>query len=175
MEQSNKTVAGKLYLFFGSRHPFQDCTYARQLIELSKKTTNKEDEEETPVISHLCLCFSRASSQVVAQFERQFDWKLCKCKEEESEIENSDALPKHVDQLVTAHGAELVELITQQDAHVYICGDWKKLGPSLAKTFSRLFSEHYLAETEPSASSPEATKYLKELQKSGRYAVDIWS
>ncbi|KAH9410051.1 hypothetical protein TYRP_009802 [Tyrophagus putrescentiae] len=175
MEQSNKTVPGKLYLFFGSRHPFQDCTYARQLIELSKKTTNKEDEQETPVISHLCLCFSRASSQVVAQFERQFDWKLCKCKEEESEIENSDALPKHVDQLVTAHGAELVELITQQDAHVYICGDWKKLGPSLAKTFSRLFSEHYLAETEPSASSPEATKYLKELQKSGRYAVDIWS
>jgi len=90
-------------------------------------------------------------------------------KQEEKEA------PKHVDQLIEHHGREIVELLVEKDAHIYVCGDWKKMSASLSKTMCAILSEYYLEEQEPSPTSPAAAKYLKELQKQGRYVLDIWT
>lgn len=151
---------GEITFIFGCRNPVQDFTYAKEMIAYSKG--------DRPLLKHLCLCFSRATKVELAKFEMKHNFKLCTNADDEVEV-------KHVNQMVEIHGQEIVHSLVEKEAHVYICGDWKKLSTGLAKTFTSLLSQYYLAEEEPSATSPEAVKYLKELQKNGRYCIDVWT
>ena len=171
--ETNNELApfGEVYFFYGCRHPYQDFIYASQIVAHSKGSS--------PLFKHLCICFSRCNTIHRNKFEIEHQLNLCKNQytmvdDIKLDIEQQSQF-KHVNQLVEFHGKILTELITQKQAHVYICGDWKKIATNIAKSFVLILSQHYLAEENPSSTSPEATKYFKKLQKEGKYVIDIWN
>jgi len=61
------------------------------------------------------------------------------------------------------------DLITKRQAHVYLCGD----GTAMAKDVQAAIVELLRNNESPDIEDPQA--YLKEMKKSGRFLMDIWS
>lgn len=150
----------KLFFIFGCRHPVEDFAYRTQIINYSKGNF--------PVISHLCLCFSRCSNADISAFETEIDTQLCTTSNDQDDI-------KHVDQLVILHGEQLVDLISNCGASIYVCGDWKKVSTSVSKAFVEIFSKYHFDHESVDSAPQEALKYIKKLQSDGRYLQDIWT
>ncbi|KAJ6215472.1 hypothetical protein RDWZM_009972 [Blomia tropicalis] len=158
LEQRSKyeSDCGEIYFFFGCRHPNTDFIKHDHLLSY----TNGPN----PLIKHLCLCFSRCNNlPLLERFQSKNDIRLC------------DPTCKHVDELISIHGEQLIRLIVDLGAYVYICGDWKRIAPCLGRKFTYLISEFILNDTEPNETSPEAVKIFKQWQKDGRYMIDIWT
>merc|ERR1712054_690860 len=62
--------------------------------------------------------------------------------------------------LISKNASYLSDLILNQNAHVYICGDAKAMAPAVQKTFEKMLG------------GPEV---VKEMISSGRYCQDVWA
>jgi cytochrome P450/NADPH-cytochrome P450 reductase len=66
----------------------------------------------------------------------------------------------YVQDLISKDASYLSDLILNQNAHVYICGDAKAMAPAVQKTFEKMLG------------GPEV---VKEMISSGRYCQDVWA
>lgn len=77
--------------------------------------------------------------------------------------------PKYVQDNIRGHGTELVELIDNSGAVVYVCGDAKNMARDVNQAFIDIFS------TVKGLSEDEAKKYVMQLRLHKRYLEDVWT
>jgi len=65
----------------------------------------------------------------------------------------------YVQDLILKDGSYLSDLILNQNAYVYICGDAKAMAPAVKKTFEKILG---------------SDQVVKEMISSGRYCEDVW-
>lgn len=65
----------------------------------------------------------------------------------------------YVQDLILKDGSYLTELILNQNAHVYICGDAKAMAPAVKKAFEKILG---------------SAEIVPEMISSGRYCEDVW-
>lgn len=79
---------------------------------------------------------------------------------------------RYVTHCIADRGRELVELIMNESAHIFICGD----GNKMAKDVYAVFLQALVDYGGPSVTNEEqADAYLKEMRVRHRYLLDIWS
>ncbi|KAG5488898.1 hypothetical protein JIQ42_00516 [Leishmania sp. Namibia] len=66
-------------------------------------------------------------------------------------------------------GAALMELILQQSAHVFVCGDANGMAKGVHDTLRKLIQQHL------SLTDGAAAKHLEKMRMDGRYVRDVWS
>eukprot|EP00898_Chlorokybus_atmophyticus_P003130 jgi/Chlat1/3818/Chrsp26S03971 len=75
----------------------------------------------------------------------------------------------YVQDRMLEYGAELCDLIVQQQAFVFVCGDGAKMAKDVHSTVSSILEQH------GGMDSQAASNYLVDMTKSKRYIRDIWS
>ncbi len=71
--------------------------------------------------------------------------------------------------LIKASGPQLWELLNNQGACVYVCGDAKNMAPDVRAVFLGI------AEAEGGLSQPDCQAWMQELREAGRYLEDVWA
>lgn len=66
-------------------------------------------------------------------------------------------------------GDKLWPLLQDQGAHVYVCGDARKMAPDVRAVFVQLAQQY--GEMSPEA----AEEWMSNLRESGRYLEDVWA
>ena len=66
-------------------------------------------------------------------------------------------------------GEEIVRLIVDENAYVYVCGDGARMAKDVQATLIALVSEH------AKMTAQEAAAFWAALSKRGRHAEDVWS
>lgn len=79
-----------------------------------------------------------------------------------------EGLEKTYVQHIVRDQAEAIFTLLEQGAQLYVCGDGAYMAPDVEATFISLYQQKY------SVTEAEATAWLQELQKSGRYMKDVW-
>ncbi|MGE7884690.1 bifunctional cytochrome P450/NADPH--P450 reductase [Bacillus sp. NPDC094077] len=64
--------------------------------------------------------------------------------------------------------AEMVIKLLNQGAHIYICGDGRKMAPDVENTLIKSYSDIY------NVSEPEARAWLQKLEEKQYYVKDVW-
>ncbi|XP_064103579.1 methionine synthase reductase-like [Macrobrachium nipponense] len=95
------------------------------------------------ILSHLKVCFSRD--------------------------EDSAQGPKYVQDNIKLYGADLVSLIVDKRAIVYVCGDAKNMAKDVFEAFTSIL------EVNNDLSTVEARKYIAQMQIDKRYLQDVWA
>ena len=77
--------------------------------------------------------------------------------------------PRYVQDAVVEHGAELVQLVVDEEARLYVCGDAK----GMARGVQAKLEEILVAERghEPD----ESVELVKKLRQEKRYLEDVWT
>lgn len=73
----------------------------------------------------------------------------------------------YVQHVVREH-AEPIFTLLEQGAQLYVCGDGAHMAPDVEATFVSLYQQKY------GVTKVDATAWLHELQKAGRYMKDVW-
>ncbi|XP_066937907.1 methionine synthase reductase-like [Macrobrachium rosenbergii] len=95
------------------------------------------------ILSHLKVCFSRD--------------------------EDSTQGPKYVQDNIILYGADLVSMIVDKRAIVYVCGDAKNMAKDVFEAFTSIL------EVNNGLSTVEARKYIAQMQIDKRYLQDVWA
>lgn len=74
----------------------------------------------------------------------------------------------YVQDHIRSNGAKLWDLINQQEAHIYICGDGTKMAGDVDRALRETFSLH------GNMTFEDATAYLQKLAEDKRYQRDVW-
>ncbi|KAK9768909.1 hypothetical protein K7432_000036 [Basidiobolus ranarum] len=101
-----------------------------------------EDMKNRDVIKELAVCFSR---------------------------EAKDGEPKYVQDNLRIHGEEIYKLMTEKNAHFYVCGDAKNMAKGVNEALTDILCEHGGLE------KMEAIGKLGEWTKDGRILRDLWA
>lgn len=75
----------------------------------------------------------------------------------------------YVQDLIAASGAKLWPLLDGQKAHVYVCGDARKMAPDVRTTFIKL------AQQQGGMNAAAAEQWMSNMRDSGRYLEDVWA
>ncbi|XP_038078300.1 methionine synthase reductase-like [Patiria miniata] len=137
---------GPAWLFFGCRHRDRDFLYRDSL----------EGYLSSGVLSKLCLSFSRDPSPSVTD-------ESCKMGNATSDT------PRYVQDNLRRYAAELCQLILEDKAVVYVCGDAKNMAKNVTTTFSDIFMQ------ETGRTAYEAACLLATLREEKRYVEDVWT
>lgn len=92
--------------------------------------------------------------------------QLCVCFSRDKQPAES---PRYVQENIRAHGAELVKLIVEKEAIVYVCGDAKNMAKDVNQAFIDIFA------TVKGLSEEDARKRMIELRLKKRYLEDVWT
>ncbi|XP_068221140.1 methionine synthase reductase-like [Palaemon carinicauda] len=95
------------------------------------------------VLSHLKVCFSR----------------------DEDSIQGL----KYVQDNIILHGPDLVSLIVNKGAIIYVCGDAKNMAKNVFEAFTSILEVNH------NLSAVEARKYIAQMQIDKRYLQDVWA
>jgi len=107
-----------------------------------------EDYKSSGVLDELHLAFSRDSKKKVYVQDLMADEAIAK---------------------------DLVSLVRDQGAYVYVCGA-TAMGSDVMTTFTKILQQHGgSGKAKESLLEPEAIKFLKDLQDSGRYVQELWT
>ncbi|KAK6635144.1 hypothetical protein RUM44_000393 [Polyplax serrata] len=79
-----------------------------------------------------------------------------------------DANAKYVQDNLKRYGKEITDLIFNENAVIYVCGDAKRMGKDIQNTFVELFEHHQ------GVTNKAAIDIVKQLQKDKRYLQDLW-
>ena len=148
---------GSIYVYYGCRNEsdflFKDLLYYY--------TYQKH------IITKLEVAFSRPKPENFVQNGESDQKSDLKCDE------NSDLNPKKVSkQYVTdrlkINGEEIYNLLINNNACIYICGD----GTNMAKDVYNIFIE--ILQTYGEYSKETAIEYIQDLKLRRRYLLDIW-
>lgn len=74
----------------------------------------------------------------------------------------------YVQHLMKNNAATILSLL-DQGGHLYICGDGSKMAPAVTNTLVECYRDLH------QVSEQEASSWLEELEKSGRFAKDVWA
>lgn len=77
--------------------------------------------------------------------------------------------PRYVQDNIRAHGEELVKLISEEGAIVYVCGDAKNMAKDVNQAFVDIFAQV------KGITADEATKLIMKLRLDHRYKEDVWT
>ncbi|XP_045209128.2 methionine synthase reductase-like [Mercenaria mercenaria] len=86
-----------------------------------------------------------------------------------SRDEQSADAPRYVQDNLRSHGAEIVSLIEEKGAIVYVCGDAKNMAKDVNQAFIDIFSQC------KGISSDEARKLVMKLRLHRQYKEDVWT
>ncbi|RLQ94220.1 bifunctional cytochrome P450/NADPH--P450 reductase [Falsibacillus albus] len=79
-----------------------------------------------------------------------------------------DCPKTYVQHLIEKDGDHLIQLL-DHGGHLYICGDGSKMAPDVENTLIAVYGRVH------SATEEESRKWLAGLERSGRYAKDVWA
>ena len=105
-----------------------------------------EEYQSTGVLSKLFVSFSR-----------------------DPQDDEGNPLPRYVQHNLQLHAAEVADLIFNQGAVIYICGDAKNMARNVLETFLEIFQQY------KGISLEEGRKELMQLRADERYHEDIWT
>lgn len=137
--EGSSMTFGPVWLFFGCRHKERDFLYREKL----------EGFQETGVLSHLCVSFSR---------DQQPD-----------NNGSSEQAPRYVQDQMKRHRAELATLVLEKDAHVYVCGDAKNMAKNVLETWKEIFKE------KTGLGDYDMLQLIAKLREEKRYLEDVWT
>ncbi|XP_078716711.1 methionine synthase reductase isoform X1 [Lampetra fluviatilis] len=135
-------VLGESWLFFGCRHRDRDFLYREQLEGFVARGT----------LTHLRVAFSRdepAGSEVASP--------------------GGAAHPRYVQHILGLHRADVMRLLLQEDARLYVCGDAKNMARDVQETLVGMVVE------ETGVAKLEAMRVIGGLKEQGRYLQDVWT
>jgi sulfite reductase (NADPH) flavoprotein alpha-component len=70
---------------------------------------------------------------------------------------------------------DLVSLVRDQGAYVYVCGA-TAMGSDVMTAFTKILQQHGgCGKAKETLLEPEAIKFVKDLQDSGRYVQELWT
>lgn len=75
----------------------------------------------------------------------------------------------YVQDLIASSGSELWPLLSEQGAHVYVCGDARKMAPDVRAVFVQLAQQY------GGMSAEAAEKWMADMRERGRYLEDVWA
>lgn len=125
---------------FGESWLFYGCRHKERDYLYQKELENFRD---TKVLSNLIVCFSRD--------------------------DNQPGSPRYVQDNIIRYGEEMVSLINEKAAIVYVCGDARNMSKDVFDTFVSLLKQH------KGLTEIEARRYLAQMQLEKRYLQDVWS
>ncbi|XP_022084501.1 methionine synthase reductase-like [Acanthaster planci] len=143
--QQTGVCLGPAWLLFGCRHRDRDFLY-REVIE---------GHLSSGILSKLCLSFSRDLIQSVTS--------------EIAGARNVPDVPRYVQDNMRKHATELSQLILEDKAVIYVCGDAKNMAKNVTATWSDIFMQ------ETGRSAYEAACLLATLREEKRYLEDVWT
>jgi sulfite reductase alpha subunit-like flavoprotein len=76
----------------------------------------------------------------------------------------------YVQHLIERQAQEIKELVIEQGACVYICGDANPMAKDVLRKIAQVLAKHERF----SGDVEEAEIYLKELKRVGRWSEDVW-
>uniref|UniRef100_S4RH50 Methionine synthase reductase n=1 Tax=Petromyzon marinus TaxID=7757 RepID=S4RH50_PETMA len=133
---------GESWLFFGCRHRDRDFLYREQLEGFVARGT----------LTHLRVAFSRdepAGSEVASP--------------------GGVAHPRYVQHSLGQHRADVMRLLLQEGARLYVCGDAKNMARDVQETLVDMVVE------EMGVAKLEAMRVIGGLKEQGRYLQDVWT
>ena len=75
----------------------------------------------------------------------------------------------YVQNMIRENAKHVWELVHTNRAHIYVCGDARKMAPDVYATLIDICVEH------GSMTKSDAIDYMKRMSKQGRYSADVWS
>jgi sulfite reductase alpha subunit-like flavoprotein len=111
-----------------------------------------EEFKSLGIVSNLYLAFSREKGQKEKTYVQTIMTKDEKC------------------------GRRLVEMITEKNASVYVCGDGNAMGRDVQDAIVKLLAEKkYGDDVDEKSSMDKAVAYMEQMKTFGRFVLDIWS
>ena len=71
-------------------------------------------------------------------------------------------------------GAHVWELLHQQGAHFYVCGDAGSMAGAVEEVLLGIIAQHLQPGSTAEQAKAAAAAYLEDLSKGGRYQRDVW-
>lgn len=142
MASGGAAVLGESWLFFGCRHRDRDFLYREQLEGFVARGT----------LTHLRVAFSRdepAGSEVASP--------------------GGAAHPRYVQHILGLHRSDVMRLLLQEGARLYVCGDAKNMARDVQETLVGMVME------ETGVAKLEAMRVIGGLKEQGRYLQDVWT
>lgn len=131
-----------LWLFYGCRDPEKDFLFKSEIVSYSTHGPLKK----------CFISLSRVESSEDADLKFIYQ-----------------AGNKYVQDSIRYNAKEISQLIYEQEACVYVCGDGAKMSKNLLQCLAECISQQY------NLSSDDANNYLLDMLKSKRYKQDIWA
>jgi len=75
----------------------------------------------------------------------------------------------YVQHLLKENSAKISQMILQDDAYVFVCGDAAAMAKSVESTFIELIALH------SKMSILESTKFIQHMKQTNKYNIDVWS
>lgn len=151
----------RVALFYGCRDPDKDLTHFEFLRQYL--------ESGSTLPGHLCLCFSRASKTLFEKWEESSNWTLC------------SKLAGHVDGLLEFHSDQLGNMILDENATIYACGDFRKIRPSVKKAIDKVIHDEMTKalkgsdEVDEEEIKKQADHCFAKLLDEKRLVFDVWA
>jgi sulfite reductase alpha subunit-like flavoprotein len=140
----DKVDSGDWWLFYGCRHPTSDFLYKNEMLT--------DYASQTHILSNFYVTFSRATLT----------------------DPNSDlnkyyvSQTKYVQDIIRVKSKELCDLIVNQNAMVYVCGDENSMTKDVFSCFVDCINNEFGDKVD------NAQSYLLEMMNTKRYKQDIW-
>lgn len=142
-KQQNPSVQlGEAWLFFGCRHQSRDYLFESDL----------NFYKEQHVLNQLIVCFSRDTPQ-----------------SSKETTDTTTAHPKYVQDNLVIYGKQMMDLMLNQNAIIYVCGDARGMAQDVHQTLIQLLQPHC------NQDKMQAIQLIQQWQTSGRYLRDIWA
>lgn len=140
LNENNEKILYPWWLFFGCRDSQADFLFKQELLVMAR---------DKSLLSEFFVAFS----QYVSNDDRT-----------NYHLEGS----KYVQDSIRLKKTEIVDLIVNKQAYIYVCGDAKNMSKDVFNCLSELIEEEKIE------SIVDAKKYLIELMSTKRYRQDIW-
>jgi methionine synthase reductase len=151
-KDKNNKHANLLWLFYGCRDPQKDFLFKNEIISSLNQYLTK-----------FFVTFSRFSFDPNDKSIEEVELK--NFIQQHHQPSNS----KYVQESIELNSKEIIQLINEQDAFVYVCGDAKNMSKDVLNCFVECLKK------ELNLSQEDASQYLTEMMKNKRYKQDIWA
>ena len=148
MDYRNKQEAGPIEVFYGCRYSDHDWLFEDEMNNLVKEG----------IISNLNVAFSR----------------YVKNSPSPNGDTGGDDRPRYVQHLIQndqAISSRLLDLIINQNANVYICGDGNQMAKDVQRVIGTILQNHLGDDGTPDSGKT----YLHNMKMNGRFLMDIWT
>lgn len=157
VDHQRRQTTGDIDLFFGCRHRDHDWLYQKET----------EGFRQSGILKNLYTAFSRDGNNNVSNSNGNIGAEGRRRKYVQDIMLTDDAC-----------GSRMVEMITDRNASVYVCGDGNVMGRDVQDAVAQLLAEKKYGGGGDSSSSEakeKAVEYVEQMKTHGRFVLDIWS